>query len=181
VSVVDGRHGVPNTVSVGGIDKGTLLQSLRAQHVALNHAAEILFADHRFTVGSQQRTLGIACLCVADLGFSAGATYGELTARAIERGLTECPLELGPLLRMQAWDEPEADARSDSRHCAPAGAITVASPALDDTDEAPKGFYLKKTDGVLWLRGYWSSSGHVWAPEDAFVFARAASEPSRGG
>jgi hypothetical protein len=34
--------------------------------------------------------------------------------------------------------------------------VTIASPALTDDYETPKGFYLLKICGELWLRGYWS-------------------------
>ena len=119
------------------------------------------------------RVLEIAARSVADLGFDSGATYEQLTARALESGLAECPLELGPHLRMQFLDQPEGAFGVPTTHGrAPPGGLTVASPPLDDTDETPKGFYLRRVDGVLWLRGYWSWAGQVWSPEDVLVFSR---------
>jgi hypothetical protein len=53
----------------------------------------------------------------------------------------------------------------------------VASSPLDDADETPRGFYLRRVEGVPWLRGYRSGPGHVWSPEDLFVFARGRSAP----
>ena len=53
------------------------------------------------------------------------------------------------------------------------GAVVVASPPLDERDETPKGFYLRRIHGVLWLRGYWSWAGHVWSPQDVLVFRRS--------
>ena len=50
-------------------------------------------------------------------------------------------------------------------------------PPLDDTDETPKGFYLRRIDGVPWLRGYWSWPGHLWSPEDRRLFARDLGAP----
>ena len=52
--------------------------------------------------------------------------------------------------------------------------VTVASAPLCDDEEVPKGFYLRRIEGVLWLRGYQSWSGHVWSGEDTFVFVRSA-------
>jgi hypothetical protein len=90
-------------------------------------------------------------------------------------GLTECPLELGPHLRLQFLDQPDGtDGMPLTHGRAPPGSITVASPPLDDRDETAKGFYLRRVDAVLWLRGYWSWPGHVWTPEDVLVFARSA-------
>jgi hypothetical protein len=152
--------------------KLALLQSLVAHRIQLNPAAKSLFADHRFMPHVQGQVIDIAALSVADLGFGGGATYEQLVACARELGLAECPLELGPHLRMQFVDQPEADAGLPTTHQAPPGSITVASTPLDDRDETPKGFYLRRVNGAPWLRGYWSWAGHVWSPQDVFVFSR---------
>ena len=159
---------------VGGVEKQELLQRLRAREVQLNRAADMLFEDPRFVPLRQTQVVEIVTLSVEELGFGEGATYGQLIARALESGLTECPLELGPHLRMQFLDQPEGSAGLPATHGrVPPGAITIASAPLDEKDETPKGFYLRRIDGVLWLRGYWSWAGHVWNPEDLLVFARS--------
>jgi len=154
--------------------KAELLQALRVHEVQLNQAAEALFEDCRFSVPGQDQVIEIATVSVADLGFGEGATYAQITARALASGWVECPLALGPYLRMQFLDQPEGSgAAPPTEGRAPPGAITVASPALDDADETPKGFYLRRIDGVPWLRGYWSWPGHLWQPEDVIVFSRS--------
>ena len=171
---VGGRASIPSAVRVGGLEKPELLQRLREHRVQLNRAADMLFEDRRFVPLAQDQVAEIATLSVAELGFGEGATYGQLTARALESGLTECPLELGPHLRMQFLDQPEGSAGLPATPGrVPPGAITVASSPLDEKDDTPKGFYLRRIDGVLWLRGYWSWTGHVWSPEDLLVFARS--------
>lgn len=170
------RASIPSTVRVGGMSASELRKALRAQDVQLNQAAEVLFEDRRFTFLAQEQVVAIAPLSVASLGFSEGATYGQLTARALQRGLVECPLELGPYLRLQFLDQPEGVVGIPATHGrAPAGSITVASTPLDESDETPKGFYLRRVDGVLWLRGYQSWPGHIWSPEDVLVFAGSGS------
>jgi hypothetical protein len=155
------------------MDKRALLQALREHNVQLNKAAEALFEDHRFSPLTESKVIEIAFVSVADLGFADGATYEQLTARARESGLIECPLELGPQLRLQFLDQPEGSAGFPAtQHRAPPGSITVASSPLDERDETPKGFYLRRIDGVLWLRGYWSWPGHIYSPDGVFVFAR---------
>ncbi|MDA0708693.1 MAG: helicase, partial [bacterium] len=47
----------------------------------------------------------------------------------------------------------------------------IASQILTEDDDFPKGFYLRRIKGVLWLRGYRSWPGHVWEPDDHFVFS----------
>jgi len=168
-----GRTSMPSVVRLGGVDTLELLQDLRMHKVQLNRAADMLFEDRRFVPLVQSQVVEIATLSVAELGFGKGATYGQLTARARECGLAECPLELGPHLRMQFLDQPEGSAGLPATpHCVPHGSITVASAPLDERDETPKGFYLRRIDGVLWLRGYWSWAGHTWNPEDRLVFVR---------
>jgi hypothetical protein len=100
-----------------------------------------------------------------------GATIGQIHARVAQLGLLLCPLELGPHLRLQFLDQPEGHVgHARSKHCAPPGSITIASPHLTDDDDTPKGFYLRCISGTLWLRGYRSGPGHTWSSDDRFVF-----------
>jgi hypothetical protein len=161
------------TVRIGGVDKPSLLRSLRRHGAQLNHAAEALFECPHFTTLEQPCLVEIAYLSVAALGFSEGATYQQITGRASEMGLSECPLELGPHLRLQLRDQLEAPATAPAAiRGAPPGSITVASRPLDDAERTPKGFYLRRLERVFWLRGYWSPADHVWAAPDVFVFSR---------
>jgi hypothetical protein len=165
---------LPNTARIGGMDKQALMQSLQAHNIQLNQAATTLFQDPRFTITTQRKDIEIAILSVGELGLQ-GATYQQLLTRASERGLVECPLELGAHLRLQLVEQPEGSIGfTSTQHRAPPGAITVASAPLDDSDETPKGFYLRRIEGALWLRGYCSWPGHLWSPEDVFVFARGS-------
>ena len=110
-------------------------------------------------------------MSVSDLGFNGGATYAQIVARALELGLAECPLELAAYLRLQFMDQPVAAPKPPSAEPgSPPGAITIASKPLDDSEEVPKGFYLRNIDGTLWLRGYWSDAIHVWNGDDVLVF-----------
>jgi len=111
-------------------------------------------------------------LSVAELGFPDGATFAKIVERATRNGLLLCPLELGPHLRLQFTDQPEGSlGQPVSQNCAPPGSLTVASAPLAQDDETPKGFYLRRIEGVLWLRGYRSWPGHIWSPQDMFVFS----------
>lgn len=169
---------LPSTVRVGDLAKRELLRTLREHEVHLNQAAEDLFMDCRFSPCKQAETIRIAALSVYGLGFRSGATYGQLTARALELGFVECPLELGPYLRLQFLNQPEAPvAPSSTSPGSPSGAITIASPSLDKTDETPKGFYLRHVDSQLWLRGYWADAEHVWSQEDVLIFALDEGRP----
>jgi hypothetical protein len=134
-----------------------------------------LFTDGRFTVASSASVVRIAECSVGALGLPEGGTFEEVLARARgDFGLSLCPLELGPHLRLQYVDQPEGFlGQAASQHCAPSGSLTVACAPLDDDDETPKGFYLRRIEGVLWLRGYRSWPGHVWSARDVFAFLSA--------
>ena len=169
------RGGVPSSraVCIGGIDKPRLLEALSSQGIQLNPLALELFDDPRFTVGPTRVQVQIVGATVAGLGLSGGGTYDEVVVAASQRGLVECPLELGPHLRLAHRDQPEgATGQPVTQNKAPPGSITIASRPLDAEESTPKGFYLRRIDGTLWLRGYRSWAGHVWSPDDVFVFQR---------
>jgi hypothetical protein len=162
---------LPSAVRIGGKSKVELLRALREREVALNSAAEALFRDSRFATLSHLQALQIAVVSVAELGFADGATYEQLVERAVAVGWRECPLETGPHLRLQFLNQPEEAAEAaPARGAAPPGSVTVASPPLDDGDGTVKGFYLRRVDGVSWLRGYRAQRVHVWSPRDVLVW-----------
>jgi hypothetical protein len=113
-------------------------------------------------------------LSAASLGLHNGATFAQIIENAVGIGLAYCPLEVGPHLRLQFTDQSEGRLGQPlSQHCAPPGSVTVASAPLTDDNDTPKGFYLRRIEGVLWLRGYRSSPEHNWSPADRFAFCRA--------
>ncbi len=162
---------ITRTVIVGGLTKAELLQALQSNAIAMNESAERLFASEQFTTAATRYAVTTVELTVRDLGFPRGATIAEIYARAGALGLGLCPLELGPHLRLQYRDQPEGDwGQPVRRHQAPCGSITIASEQLTDDDAFPKGFYLRRIQDVLWLRGYRSGPAHVWEPDDHFIF-----------
>lgn len=168
---------LPNAVLTGGRSKPELRNDLSNVGVLMNQAAEDLFTDARFQPSKHASEVKIAARTVESLGFESGASYAQIVARARELGHEECPLELAAYLRLQYVDQPVSAERPKSAEPgSPPGAITVATAPLDDSDDVPKGFYLRNIDGTLWLRGYWSDALHIFNPDDVFVFAMAASE-----
>ncbi|MFO0603078.1 MAG: hypothetical protein U0324_07885 [Polyangiales bacterium] len=159
------------SLSVGGVPKPELLARLLRAGVRLNPLADALFADLRFVPAPTASRVALARVSVASLGLPDGGTFAELVAQATARGLALCPMELGPHLRLAFTDQPEgAVGQAATVHRAPPGAITVASAPLCEDDDVPKGFYLRRIEGTLWLRGYTAGPEHVWRPEDELVF-----------
>jgi hypothetical protein len=170
------------TVQVGGLTKTELIHALQRNAIALNAAGETLFASDQFTTAVTRSAVTTVELTVGQLGFPQGATSAEIYARAGTLGLALCPLELGPYLRLQYRDQPEGYwGQPVVRHQAPPGSITIASAPLTDDDDVPKGFYLRRIEGVLWLRGYRARPEHVWAAADHVVFVTHPGPASGAG
>lgn len=168
-------HITLRSVAVGGAMKPELLSLLEAAGVKLNAMAMRLFDDARFDTAPSKAILRTCEISLNSLGFSSGATIDAIHARAAEHGLVPGPLELGPHMRLQLLDQPEGRIdNAEARHQAPNGSVTVASIPVSDDEDFPCGFYLRRIEGALWLRGYQSWSGHLWNPEDRFVFVEQA-------
>ncbi len=167
------RHTICRAIAVGGMSKEELRKELREAGIEMNELGRILFASERFQTSATRRTIETVEVAVGDLGHGQGATFSRISEAAAGLGLLLCPLEVGPHLRLQYRDQPEGHrADVDSRHRAPPGSVTVASPPLTDDHDFPKGFYLRRIKGTLWLRGYRSDDEHIWEPEDRFIFCR---------
>ncbi|MDQ6597945.1 helicase [Bacillus salipaludis] len=161
------------TVEVGGLTKSQLLQKLQQHSILMNELGERLFADDKFTFSDTIYSVRAVELKVRDLGFPEGATIPQLFEKANKVGLKLCPLELGPHLRLEYLDQPEGHSGKPFwRHRAPYGSVTIASEILSEDVDFPKGFYLRRIEGVLWLRGYIADDLHVLGPDDHFVFCQ---------
>jgi hypothetical protein len=167
-------HFVTRKVEVLGLTKLELIQKLQQHSVRINSYGEKLFSDDRFTTSDSKYSLDTVELNLEDLGFPEGATMDQIFKRANQLGLELCPIEMGAYLRLQYLDQPEEYIGNHSQqHQAPSGSVTVASKVLSDDEDFPKGFYLRKMDGVLWLRGYRADFHlHVWNPNDVFIFVK---------
>lgn len=170
---------MPQSVHVDREMPALLRARLAQAGVRLNPLAEQLFTDTRFEVPAQRRSFTLAAVHVGTLGHAEGATFETIARSAARQGLHPCPLVLAPWLRLQWLTQPEAPAGAPSApHRAPPGAFTVASAPPPDEPDLPWGFYLRRVDGVPWLRGYRCWSGHVWTADDVLVFQQG---PAAGG
>lgn len=160
-----------STVEYGGISRLELLDKLKMAGILLNEFANILFSSNLFNTTIEKCTISIVEISLKDLGFPAGATLPDIHERIKEYGFSECPLEAGPYLRLKYGNQEEVREDSqDRKNHTPPGCLTIFSKPLRDDDEFPKGFYLRKMEGKLWLRGYRCTMDYVWDPEDKFIF-----------
>ena len=112
--------GATRRVRIGGMSKEELLRELQASGIQINESGRALFADDRFTTSTASTLIETVEISVASLGLPRGATWLEIHERAAALGLSLCPLELGPHLRLQFLDQPRRPwgtrLRSTERH-----------------------------------------------------------------
>lgn len=163
----------PRPFTVGGLNGSELLTALSAAGIQLNDYARVLLSSAHFAKTEPARVLQTVELSVRELGCDDGATIDEIYNRAQKGGLQLCPLSLGPHMRLQYLDQPEGvvDERTQTRR-APPGSLTIASEWAVGESELPQGFYLRRIDGVLWLRGFCCDNEHLWDAEDRLVFCK---------
>jgi len=162
---------VRRVIHVGGRSGRELLEDLERAAVEINEFGLMLLTSAAFKASENRYPLVTVELTVRNLGFPQGAMISAICKMAENVGLSLCPVELGPHLRLQYLDQPEGSlGQPSSEHRAPPGSITIASEALEEGDDFPKGFYLRRIKGALWLRGYRSDSEHIWDPEDHLIF-----------
>jgi hypothetical protein len=162
----------PSNIWYGGRNSTQLLEALKAQHIQLNASAIALFEHPNFVTSRHQSQIEVVHVLVADLGFASGATTQDIYAKASAYGLALCPMEFAAYYRLGYLEQPEGSIGfAATQHCAPPGSVTIASEAISPDDTVPKGFYLRRIEGVLWLRGYHCDALHVWSPQDVFAFA----------
>jgi hypothetical protein len=151
---------ITRIIEVGGVSKAELLQQFQEHAISLNNYGKLLFEDDSWTPSKSACHLETVELIARQLGFPEGATSDELFERACELGLSLCPVEVGPFLRLQYLDQPQGFW------------ITIASQKLSGDPEFPNGFYVRRLEDGLWLRGYIASDDHVWDADDHFVFCK---------
>jgi hypothetical protein len=156
-------------VRVGGRPRAEVLRSLRDAGIQLNTHAETLLAHPAFD-DPAGRTLRIVERTVEQLGLEKGAVQSRVFTAARSHGLELCPVVTGPYLRLALMDQANAPDSVLSAGRGPAGALHIASEALSEDVEYPKGFYLRVVDGQSWLRGYRCDDEYVWTPGQRLAF-----------
>ena len=169
---MESEGGITRKLRIGGVSKLELLSRLSAKQVKLNDFAQTLFASDFFNPIESEIEIITVEVSVMKIGFPDGATFPAIAQRAESLGLLLAPIEVGPHLRIEYTTQVEGKfGYTETSHRAPPNSVTIASSPLSEDDSVPKGFYLRRIDGELWLRGYVSSLDHVWSPEDRLILS----------
>ena len=159
------------TIQAQPFPKAQLGEVLRRHAIAVNEHARQFFAHAAFSTEDFPTEVCAAILPLRELGLADGATLDDILALLPAQGLKLCRPATGLFLRL-AWPEQPQGANSvlSGTHRAPEGSVTVLSKPLEADDRFPKGLYLRKVDGLLWLRGYVCSADYGWSADDVLAF-----------
>jgi len=155
-------------IEYGGLCKSDLLKKMNSSDILLNEFAETIFFSEFFKVSNKRQQITIIATTIKDLGFSKGATIPKIGRCIKSHRLSECPMEVAPYLRLILKNQKEI--KKETKNKTPAGSLTIFSKPIVKDDNFPKGFYLRKINGKLWLRGYCCSLDYIWNPNDKLVF-----------
>lgn len=166
-------------IDIGGLTKDELFSMLEEHSIMLNDYAIELFRCDKFKTSKRKYELRFIETSVNDLGFPTGANLVQIYSQAKKMSLDLCPIEAAPYLRLHYLNQLNKNAEgSFTNHRAPNGSITIASEILSEKHDFPKGFYLRKINGDLWLRGYRCDYSHIFGSKDRFIFCRAQLQAS---
>ena len=113
-----------------------------------------------FKAATTQIDVNLLNVSVAELGFKDGATRKDIYERAISLGLSLCPNEVGPQLRLQYKDQPNGEW------------LRIAMKPITASDNNLRIFEVGHDGDGLWLIGGNGRSGGFWAGSSRFVFIR---------
>ena len=158
------------TINYGGLDLVHLYQELKENNIYLNDYARRVLDNPRLILSPEKSSAACVIVSLAELGLTKGASLSDIFSSAYAYGLTSCTLEMALYFRI-SYHRLVDSSGLKSQGKAPAEAITIASIPLESSDDFPKGLYIRRIDGIDWLRGYTCDNRYHFAPEDKFLFS----------
>jgi hypothetical protein len=110
-----------------------------------------------FTVASEEVTIDLARVTVAELGFEEETTLDQIYERAKWLGLKICPPEVGPQLCLQYPDQPTGEK------------ILIGMKPIAGPEDSLNVFNVMN-DSQRWLHSYWDANPGHWSPSSQWVF-----------
>ncbi|MBO6041320.1 MAG: hypothetical protein J6P58_08915 [Oscillospiraceae bacterium] len=142
------------------------LLTLKRRGILTNRYAEKYISHPCFSAGGPEE-MTAAIISLEELGLERGASFDELLRHIKETQFGPCPPDTGFFLRLAWTNQPQSqNSILTGTHSSPNQAVTVLSELLEQDDAFPKGLYLRKVDGKLWLRGFVCDSAYRF-PGDA--------------
>jgi hypothetical protein len=147
-----------------------VFQKLKEGCILFNRYAAEYMSHPRFSAGKPGE-ISAAVASLQELGLEDGATLDELFQHIQSTAFKPCPPDTGFFLRLAWTDQPQSqNSILTGTHRSPDRAVTVLSELLETDDAFPKGLYLRRVDGKLWLRGYVCDSTYRFPGDALFAF-----------
>lgn len=147
-------------ILINDTGKAELLRKLKDKGIQFNKYASLLFENPSFTPSAAAQRIKLVKVNQLDLGLTKPTVFQEIVARAEDFDLKLCPLILAAHLRLEYLNQPEGPY------------LKVASPKVGNSDNEPRGLYLRNIDNALWLRGYCASDDWEYSLDMEFIFQR---------
>lgn len=166
-------------VTYEAFDKEALLEKLEQSGVKLNKYAYEIFQSTLFQPSASDYTAIVTELTLAEIGLKFGGDFEKIRNCIAAFGLSYCPLELVPYIRLRRLhykDQSEPEEKKWGK--APPNSITIFSKPLLESDDFPKGFYIRTINGTPWLRGYQCSADYVWDSNVRMIFKKDINYPT---
>ncbi len=144
------------SLALGTTSLASLRSALDQEDVRYNSYAEELL-NSWVSIAPEPCMLRVEVVQLASLGLVNGGTMQAIIEVAGAQGLAACPLEAALHLRLQWKDQPATNR------------VTLVSERPTPEELQPRGFYLRRDDEGLWLRGYVATDDWVFAPDEAIA------------
>jgi hypothetical protein len=128
----------------------------------LSRRAEIIMCmpDFQESIANEKTRINLVSVSVLELGFKHSASYVEICGRAIERGLSLCPAEVGPQLCLQHKGSRETK-----------WSRVIAMEAITDITNKPWVLYVQKGDGGVTFLSYNDGGDQkIYGTDEEFLF-----------
>jgi hypothetical protein len=138
------------------------LKALAAKNCNIgNLAREILGKpDFAASIAFQETEFELIKVSDAELGLKNGVNTRRIYNRAQKLGLSLCPAEVGPQLRLQYLDQPNGES------------VFIAMEPIADSDGDLSVFSVRRDDGGLWLSSGCGEPDDFWSAGRQWVFLR---------
>lgn len=129
-----------------------------------------IFDSENFNTKDLPQTLTVAETEIKYIGLPDGGTFPEIEKAIKKINLDYCPVEIAPFIRLNYMNQKES--KLNSTHENPPDSIVVFSKPFINSDDFPKGFYIRNYEGYLRLRGYKCSEDYLWKPNARMIFLK---------
>lgn len=140
-------------------DADTYRAALKQSGFRIGNWANDILGKPAFTV-SEPTEIDLVIVSVAELGFPNGAPRQKIYDKAESLGLSRCPAEVGPALRLQYPDQPNGEW------------LLIGMEPISDSDGILRVFNVGHDDYDQWLSSNFGDSSYFWLGDDRWVFVR---------